>query len=344
MSQQLQKSLVIEEKLGPFVVRFNPIPTPAKGEVLVKIIAAGLNPLDWKIQKFGISVGAIGAQYPAVLGLDIAGEVEAIGEDVEGWVKGDKVFCQSYGGAYQQYIIVPAKIVMRFPKNISFDQAVTAPICFVTACNGLMGPSPIGLGLDPTLSLERKYTGHTALIIGGSTCVGQYAIQLLKAIGFTRIIVYASSRHFALLQTFGATDLIDRLQTPITSVPPIVKSLSTDPLTAIYDTIGDAECQQAASDCLSPGGTFVTVMPENVKQDEGKHVIFVAGTLSWPSHKDFGQIIVSKITGWFEEGVIVPNPFEVLPGGLNGVADGLERSFRGEVSGMKLVVHPHETT
>ncbi len=131
------------------------------------------------------------------------------------------------------------------------------------------------------------------------------AIQLLKAIGFTRIIVYASSRHFALLQTFGATDLIDRLQTPITSVPPIVKSLSTDPLTAIYDTIGDAECQQAASDCLSPGGTFVTVMPENVKQDEGKHVIFVAGTLSWPSHKDFGQIIVSKITGWFEEGVIV---------------------------------------
>ncbi len=91
MSQQLQKSLVIEEKLGPFVVRSNPIPTPANGEVLVKIIAAGLNPLDWKIQKFGISVGTMGAQYPGVLGLDIAGEVEAIGEDVEGWVKGDQV-------------------------------------------------------------------------------------------------------------------------------------------------------------------------------------------------------------------------------------------------------------
>ncbi len=84
---QQQKSLFVEEKQGPFVVRSNDVPTPAKGEVLIKIAAAGLNPLDWKIQKFGVMV----EKYPAVLGLDIAGEVEAVGEGVEGWVKGDKV-------------------------------------------------------------------------------------------------------------------------------------------------------------------------------------------------------------------------------------------------------------
>ncbi|KAF9000174.1 GroES-like protein, partial [Hymenopellis radicata] len=338
MSQQ-QKSLFVEEKQGPFVVRSNDVPTPAKGEVLVKIITAGLNTLDWKIQKFGIMV----EKYPAVLGLDVAGEVEAVGEGVEGWIKGDKVSCQMVGGAYQQYVTIPAKVVMRLPKNLSFDQGATVPICFVTACNGLLGKAPIGLGLDPTLSLERKYAGHTALIIGGSTCVGQYAIQLLKIIGFTRIIVYASSPHFAFLQTLGATDLIDRARTPITSVPSVVKSLTTDPLTAVYDAIGAAGCQQAASDSLPPTGTFITVVPVNVKQEAGKNVIHVAGSLSWPAQAEFGQVIVGKITGLFEEGVIVPNRFEVLPGGLNGVADGLERLFKGGVSGVKLVVHPQET-
>ncbi|KAF8901258.1 chaperonin 10-like protein [Mucidula mucida] len=338
---QQQKSLFVEEKQGPFVVRSNDAPTPAKGEVLIKIVAAGLNPLDWKIQKFGVMV----EKYPAVLGLDIAGEVEAVGEGVEGWVKGDKVFSQTFGGAYQQYVVVSANVVMRLPKNLSFDQAVTAPICFATACIGLLGKAPIGLGLDPTLSLERKYAGQTALIIGGSTCVGQYAIQLLKLIGFTRIIVYASSRHFAFLQSFGATDLIDRAQTPVTSIPSVVKSLTADPLGAVYDTVGSAECQQAASDCLpSTGGTFMTVVPPNVgRQEEGKHVIHVAGSVSWPAQAAFGQIIVGKLTGLFEEGVVVPTRFEVLPGGLNGVADGLERSFKGGVSGVKLVVHPQET-
>ncbi|KAF9018983.1 hypothetical protein BDZ89DRAFT_1164922 [Hymenopellis radicata] len=80
--------------------------------------------------------------------------------------------------------------------------------------------APIGLGLDPTHSLERKYAGHTA---SGEALVS-----------FTRIIVYASSRHLAFLQTLGATDLIDRAQTPITSVPSFVKTLTTDHLTAVY--------------------------------------------------------------------------------------------------------------
>ncbi|KAF9009313.1 GroES-like protein [Hymenopellis radicata] len=321
MSQQQQKSLFVEEKQGPFVLRSNDIPTPANGEILVKIVAAGLNPVDSKIQKFGILV----EKYPAVLGLDIAGQVEAVGEGVEGWVKGDKIFCQTFGGAYQQYINVPADFVMRLLtlnssslKTFRSTKGLPSPSVFVTACKGLMGKAPIGLGLDPTLSLENKYAGHTALIIGGSTCVGQYDAYMGIFSSDTtpqphRLHAHHRLRLLAPLclpPNLGATDLIDRAHTPITSVPSVVKTLTgTDPLTAVYDTVGDAECQQAASDCLPPGGTFITVVPANVKQEEGKH-----------------------ITGLFEEGIIVPNRFEVLPGGLNGVAEGLERSFKGGIA------------
>ncbi|KAF8901248.1 hypothetical protein CPB85DRAFT_1256412 [Mucidula mucida] len=306
MSRQ-QQSLFVEEKQGPFVV-------------LVKIIAAGLNPVDWKIQKSGLLV----EKYPAVLGLDSAGEIEAVGEDVEGWIKGDKVICQSMGGTYQQYMTISAKVVMRLPQNLSFAQGVTVPIVSSQRVSVSWGKRLLrGLSYEVTLFP---------------------AIRILKAIGFARIIVYASARHFAFLQTLDATDLIDRAQTPVTPVPSVVKALPTSPLTAVYDTIGDAACQQAASECLPPGGTFITVVPENVTQEEGKHVIFVLGSLSAPLQAEFGQIIVSNVTGLFEEGVILPNRFEVLPGGLNAVAEGLERSFKGRLYVLIDWKHRYATT
>ena len=85
MSQQ--KALLIEKKNGPFVVGMRAIPTPGAGDLLVKVHATGLNPLDWKIQVYGIVVET----FPAVLGTDGAGEVVEVGEGVEGWSKGDKV-------------------------------------------------------------------------------------------------------------------------------------------------------------------------------------------------------------------------------------------------------------
>ena len=85
MSQQ--KALLIEKKNGPFVVGTRAVPTPGAGDLLVKVHAAGLNPVDWKIQVYGIFVET----FPAVLGTDGAGEVVEVGEGVEGWSKGDKV-------------------------------------------------------------------------------------------------------------------------------------------------------------------------------------------------------------------------------------------------------------
>lgn len=82
-----QTALLYEAKHAPYVLGKRPIPTPAAGELLVKVHAAGLNPVDWKLQTYGVVV----ENFPAVVGLDAAGEVEQVGEGVEGWSKGDRV-------------------------------------------------------------------------------------------------------------------------------------------------------------------------------------------------------------------------------------------------------------
>lgn len=82
-----QKALFLDAKFGKFVVDTKPIQKPGPGQILVKVKAAALNPVDWKIQKYGMSVGA----YPAILGGDVAGDIEELGENVTFFQKGDRV-------------------------------------------------------------------------------------------------------------------------------------------------------------------------------------------------------------------------------------------------------------
>lgn len=87
MSPTQQKALLLESKQGKYVVGTRHIPKPGPGQLLVKVKASGLNPVDWKIQKYGIII----EKFPAVNGCDAAGDVEALGEGVSGFSKGDRV-------------------------------------------------------------------------------------------------------------------------------------------------------------------------------------------------------------------------------------------------------------
>ena len=87
MAPSTQKALVLETKFGKFNLRTTPVPKPGPGEILIKIKSTALNPVDWKIQKYSILTD----KYPAIIGVDIAGDVEEIGEGVTGFQKGDKV-------------------------------------------------------------------------------------------------------------------------------------------------------------------------------------------------------------------------------------------------------------
>ncbi|KAJ7783229.1 chaperonin 10-like protein [Mycena metata] len=341
-----QKALLIESKGGPFVLKDRAIPTPGAGDLLVKVHAVGLNPVDWKIQAYGIFVD----EYPAVLGSDIAGEVEAVGEGVEKFKKGDRVFLQGpyrgRWGGFQQYMVQPAEIVAKIPSNISYSEAATIPVAWVCAAIGLFAPKEIGAGLEPPFDRKAHYKGQTALVVGGSASVGQYAIQLFKLAGFSEIITYAARKHTAHLTSLGATHVVDRAETPLTgsALRSAIQKITSADIKIVLDAVCSEEAQQASYEVLVPGGTLVTLLNPTVKETStDKRVLHVLGTVVPPENRAFGKVLFENLEGLVADGLIVANRFEDLPGGLGGIVNGLERMKRNEVSGIKLVAHPLET-
>lgn len=342
-----QKALVLQSKQAQFTLETRPIPTVDRDQLLVKVLAAGLNPVDWKIQTYGAFV----ANFPAVLGTDIAGEIVDIGEGVTGWSKGDRVVYQgSYfendGAGFQQYSLIAADFVARIPEKMSYDEAATICVAFAAACMGLFAEAPIGLGLNPHFTWEPHFIGKTTVVIGGSTSVGQYAIQLLKFLGFSRIIAYASARHFDYLATLGITDIIDRGTTPLNQLSLAVKKLTCDPLLVVFDALGFPEAQEAGYDMLSEGGQVMTInfdqRPQKSESD-GKIFRDVLGTVHLPAQSEFGRRMFRSLGKFMDEGVIKPNHLEVLPHGLSGIVAGLDRLKNNQVSAVKLVAHPQDT-
>ncbi|KAJ7286266.1 chaperonin 10-like protein [Mycena rebaudengoi] len=350
-----QKALLIPTPKADFVLGSHDVPSPGKDEVLVKIMSVALNPMTYLQREYDVLVD----EYPAVLGSDMAGMIEEVGEDVRGFSKGDRVFAGGLGGGLQQYVAVPAAALFRMPQNLTFDEASTAPITFSTACVGLFAPAPIGAGLNPTFSWEKPQQGKSALVIGASTSTGQYVIQLLKFLGFTKIVAYASLTHVEYLRQLGATEFIDRHTVPLDSIS--TDRTLTEKVKVVYDATSTGAID-VAYDCVAQGGAIVTVQPRvpttrsndtvsftrvlgyyagpDVANYKSEVVRAIAGT---PAHTVFGKQILKNLPELFEKGVIVPNRVEIVPNGLAGVPEALERMKAGGVSGVKLVAHPQDT-
>ncbi|KAL5504372.1 hypothetical protein ACEPAH_8446 [Sanghuangporus vaninii] len=341
-----QKALFLEAPVGEFRVRSKAIQKPGPGELLVKIHATALNPVDWKIRDFDSFVKV----YPAILGSDAAGTVEEIGENVQGFVKGDRVLHQGWfsndKATFQQFTIVPAEITAKIPPNISFDEAASVPLGLATAGAGLYGDRPgIITKYKPAWEEggEGLYRGKPIVIFGGSTSVGQYVIQLAKLSGFSPIITTASLHNTDLLKSLGATHVIDRSA----DVPAEAKKILGDTsVELIYDAVSEEATQNQAWDLLASGGTLLIILPAKVDKEKYKDKTLpdsVAGNVHLPQIHQLGISLYSKLSGLLESGAIKPNRVEVLPNGLASIPDGLDRLRKNKVSGKKLVVRPWET-
>ncbi|KAJ7293827.1 chaperonin 10-like protein [Mycena rebaudengoi] len=377
---QQQQALIVPAPHADFVLGSREIPTPESGEVLVKIMSAALNPVNYAARVLGIMID----EYPAVLGNDIAGVVEQVGAGVQGFRKGDRVcvlaiylypmkvdaeesclhrFAATLGGGFQQYVPIPAAVLIHIPEKTSFDEVATIPVTFSTACVGLFAPAPIGLGLNPTFSWDKPQQGASALVLGGGTSTGQYAIQLLKFLGFARIVVYASTAHVEYLRKLGGTEFIDRNTVPIEALA-ASPALAGDKRVAVaYDAAFHSTVElNAAYDCVADGGKVCTVNPFAPLHREGRGVAFVRvqgyyagpdvlppktagmkGYAATPEHSTFGRLIIENLPELIEKAAITANRVEVLPGGISAIAAGLERLKQGGANGVKLVVHPQET-
>ncbi|KAG5635716.1 hypothetical protein H0H81_010319 [Sphagnurus paluster] len=367
-----QKALYLQSKQGSFEIVENvDIPKPGAGQLLVRIQASGLNPVDWKIQKYGAWI----ENYPAILGSDIAGVVEALGDDVSGFATGDRVqvllttrrdhieltklrrFFQ--GGwtnetsGFQQYTLANHKLVSKIPANITTDEAATIPVAIAAAAVGLYLSKPYGAGLTAPLDSESlgKDAGKPIVIIGGATSVGQCVIQLAKLSRFFPIIVTASLKHEEYLKSLGATHVLDR-NLSTSALAGEIGKITAAPIAVVYDSVSLPGTQQTGYDLLAQGGVLALVLeraPE-VKLVEGKDVISAFGFFNQPHSRDLGFKLYASLEQLLAQGTLKgltdwdqPNRLEVVPGGLDGVVSGLQRLQNDQVSGVKLVVHPQET-
>ncbi|HKN56170.1 MAG TPA: NADP-dependent oxidoreductase [Amycolatopsis sp.] len=185
------RAIIFNEYGGPDVLQLAdvPLPEPGPGQVRVAVRAAGVNPIDWKIRK-----GAMGPNFPVAFpripGLEVAGVVDAAGED-SGFAVGDEVFGWSETGAYAEYAL--ATTIAKKPAELSWTDAVALPVAGETALR--------------VLNLLEVKAGETLLIHGASGAVGRFATQVAVAAGVT-VIGTAGQRNLDDIKSLGAIPVL----------------------------------------------------------------------------------------------------------------------------------------
>lgn len=220
------RALIVDEAHAPFRLTTIPRPVPGAGEVLVRMAAAGINPLDAKVRA-GQAAHAR-QPLPAVLGMDLAGTVEALGPQVTGWQTGEEVYALGAGigglqGALAEFVVVDARLLARKPATLSMREAASLPLVLITAWEGLVDRAGVG-------------AGQRVLVQGGAGGVGHVVVQLALAYG-ARVFATGSSRHRALIEGLGAT-FIDYQQQSVDDY--VALYTAGEGFDVVYDTVGGA--------------------------------------------------------------------------------------------------------
>jgi NADPH:quinone reductase-like Zn-dependent oxidoreductase len=205
------KAFVYEKYGPPETLRMAEVdkPAPKADEVLVKVRAASVNAADWHVLRGKplFSRATLGLLRPKhkILGVDIAGQVEAVGAEVTGFQPGDEVYANlldhGYGG-FAEFVSVPVEVMALKPASLSFEEAAAVPMAAVTALQGLRRHGE----LQPT---------QTVLINGGTGGVGSFAVQFAKAYG-AEVTAVTSTRNLELVRSFGADHVVDYTTTDFT--------------------------------------------------------------------------------------------------------------------------------
>ncbi len=226
-------ALWLPKRGAKFEVGPAPYTPPAANEVVVRVHAVAVNPVDG-IPGFAYRVILPWLTFPTVIGADAAGEVVEIGADVTRLHPGDRVLGHAVGlersrnraaeGAFQQYTVLLQHMVSPIPDDLSFEQAAVLPLALSTASTGLFQPDHLGLPL-PTVNPPERH--ETVLVWGASTSVGSNAVQLARCSGY-RVLGTASPRNFDYVRSLGAAAAVDYHSR--TAVDEIIKVLGDSPL------------------------------------------------------------------------------------------------------------------
>lgn len=196
---ETMKALLVNAPNAAFQMTDVPKPVPGPGQVLVRIAASGVNPLDTKIRSG--TAGHARHPLPAILGIDLAGTVEAAGPGVEGFHQGEAVYGMTGGvggvpGSLAEYAAVDAKLLAPKPAHLSMREAATLPLIAITAWEGLVDRAQLA-------------AGQTVLVQAGAGGVGHAAVQIARALGAE---VFATHRggHGEYIASLGAVPIDTR--------------------------------------------------------------------------------------------------------------------------------------
>ena len=296
------KAVVINEYGDNGVVQITDVgrPEPQAGEVLVKVHAAGVNPVDWKIRS-----GAgqrMGLTLPIHLGGEIAGTVEKLGNGVSGFSQGEAIYGIIGTGGFAEYAVAKAAEIVRMPANLDFIHTAAVPLGALTAWQAMF-------------DVARLSRGQRLLITNGSGGVGSLAVQLAKAAG-AHVTAMASGRNAAFVRSLGADEFIDYTEQPFEQV--------ARDMDVVFDTVGGDTFQRAFHTLKT--GRFLVTSVAFPKDEAKRYGVGVARVQCKPNAEEL--VAIRELV---EAGKLQAHVAKVLP--LEEIKQAFELSEGGRTRG-----------
>lgn len=285
-----------------------PDPHIGPDTLLVRVKAASVNPVDWKIRQ-GYLEGLIDTVFPAVPGWDVAGVVEQVGLDTPEFQVGDEVYGYVrkdtvQGGTFAELVAAPVRTLARKPASLSFEEAAAVPLAGLTAYEAIKRAGVV--------------EGQTVLVHAAAGGVGAFAVQILKALG-AHVIGTASEANHEFLRKLGAE--------PVTygdGLADRVRTVATDGVDVVLDFVGGGAVA-ASAELLADGGTIASIADPTARTEHGGHYVWVR-----PSAAD-----LDALTALFDAGKLTVEIAQVFD--LADAADAHRASETGHTRG-KVVV------
>lgn len=309
------KAIVMHEFGGPEVLRLEdiPNPVPAADEVLVKVYATSVNPVDWKIRE-GQRKEKFPTRFPLIPGWDVSGTVEAVGEGVKNFSPADAVYGRpdpTRNGAYAEYLVVKADQLSFKPHSLDHVHAAAVPLAGLTAWQGLF-------------QYGHLQAGQRVLIHAASGGVGSFAVQFARSIG-AYVIGTCSAANVSLVRELGADEVIDYTKERFEE--------KLGGIDVVFDTIG-GDTQQRSLRVLKPGGRLITTLKPEYQDQAKAHDIHLEGYIAQSYPRD-----LEAIARLIDAGSVHPVISHVMP--LEAAAEAQRIVAAGHTRG-KIVLRVRE--
>lgn len=313
ISTETMKAVRIHEYGGPEVLQYEdaPRPKPGPGDVLIRVYAAGVNPVDWKIRQ-GLNRQNLHYSLPVILGWDVSGVIETVGAGATRLKKGDAVYSRpdiTRDGAYAEYIIARESEVALKPLNLDHAHAAAIPLAALTAWQAIFDGADLR-------------AGQRVLIHAAAGGVGGYAVQLARWKG-AHVIGTASGKNRDYVRDLGADEVIDYTSTRFEDV--------VHDVDVVFDTIG-GDTQQRSWKVLKKGGILVSTLTTPSQEEAKAHGARGIHIYVQPNQKQLTEIAWLVESGKFRSLLEV-----VLP--LSEARKAHELSQTGHTRG-KIVLEP----